>query len=117
MQNILHPALQPIDKFDSISVNYVMHCVPGAFGVKGVAFSPLAALLAPGGTLFGTTVLSKDVGKNLLARPFMWRMNALGVFNNRQDSALDLLNYLRTHFSVVEFEIVGVTAFFAVRAR
>ncbi len=117
VQNILTPVTGQIAPFDSISVNYVMHCVPGDFTEKGIAFVHLAALLAPGGTLFGTTVLSQGVPKNLLARPFMWLMNALGVFNNRADSAPDLEASLRAHFHVLQFEIVGVTAFFAVKAR
>lgn len=94
-----------------------MHCVPGDFKEKGSAFVHLAALLQPDGTLFGTTVLSLDVPKNLLARPFMWLMNALGVFNNQADSARDLEASLRANFHVVRFDIVGVTAFFAVKAR
>jgi len=117
VQNILEPITQPIAPFDSISINYVMHCVPGSFAEKGIAFNHLAALLAPGATLFGTSVLSKGARKNLLARPFMWLMNALGVFNNRNDSAGELEAHLRHHFAVLEFEVVGVTAFFAVKAK
>ena len=117
VQNILEPVVHQIDKFDSISINYVMHCVPGSFKEKGVAFSNLAVLLAPGATLFGTTVLSQHVHKNVLARPFMWLMNALEVFNNRNDSARELEAYLREHFQVVQFELAGVTAFFAVKSK
>jgi hypothetical protein len=117
VQDILQPIAPGIAPFHSIGINSVMHCVPGAFSGKGAAFGHLAALLAPGGTLFGSTVLSKDVRKNLLARPFMWLMNALGVFNNREDSAQALRRCLDASFDVIEFEVVGVTAFFALRAR
>lgn len=116
VHNILEPVTQPIDKFDSISVNYVMHCVPGSFWDKAKAFSYLGALLKPGGVLFGTTVLSRGVRKNLLAWPFMWLMNALGVFNNQEDSVLELEAALRANFKVLQFEVVGVTAYFAVTA-
>ena len=116
-QNVLEPMTHALAAFDSIGFNSVMHCVPGAFDQKGIAFQHLAALLAPHGVLFGTTVLGAGVRKNLLARPFMWLMNALGVFNNRQDSAHDLQAFLRAHFTVVEFEVAGVTAFFAVEAK
>lgn len=116
-QNILQPVAHRLAPFDSIAINYVMHCVPGSFAEKGIAFQHLGALLAPGGTLFGTSVLSKDVRKNLLARPFMWLMNALGVFNNTRDSAAGLEAQLRAHFEVLEFGVTGVTAFFAVRPR
>ncbi len=117
VQNILQPVQHDIAPFDSISVNYVMHCVPGSFDEKGVAFANLATLLAPGGTLFGTSVLSKNVPKNLLARPFMWLMNIIGVFNNQHDSLEGLERTLRANFTVIELELVGVTAFFAVKAR
>jgi hypothetical protein len=115
VQNLMEPIQYKIDKFDSIGINYVMHCVPGSFTEKGVAFAHLQPLLCENGVLFGTTVLSEGVHKNVLAKPFMWLMNALGVFNNRGDNARRLEECLKTHFQVIEFEIVGVTAFFAVR--
>jgi hypothetical protein len=92
-----------------------MHCVPGSYKEKGIAFSHLQPLLTEHGVLFGTTVLSDGVRKNLLARPFMWLMNYLGVFNNRQDNARDLKGFLEMNFQLLEFEVIGVTAFFAVK--
>jgi SAM-dependent methyltransferase len=115
IQNLMEPIRYKIDGFDSIGINYVMHCVPGGFKEKGVAFAHLRPLLSENGVLFGTTVLSEGVRKNALAKPFMWLMNALGVFNNRRDNEHDLKECLETQFQVIEFEIVGVTVFFAVR--
>ncbi len=115
IQNLVEPIRHDIRPFDSIGINYVMHCVPGSFIEKSVAFIHLKSLLGQDGVLFGTTVLSKDVHKNLLARPFMWLLNFLGVFNNRQDSARDLAYFLQNHFHVIEFEVIGVTAFFSVK--
>ena len=80
IQNLLLPVHHPIAAFDSIAINYVLHCVPGAFPVKGQVFEHLLPLLQPGGTLFGSTVLGQGVQKNLLARGFMALMNKLGVF-------------------------------------
>lgn len=115
IQNLLEPIHHKIDKFDSIGINYVMHCVPGNFKEKGVAFTYLRPLLSENGVLFGTTVLSDNIHKNVLAKPFMWLMNSLGVFNNRSDNAHDLKECLETNFQVIEFEVVGVTVFFAVK--
>jgi hypothetical protein len=115
IQNLLEPIQNKIDKFDSIGINYVMHCVPGSFKEKGVAFTHLQPLLSENGVLFGTTVLSENIHKNWLAKPFMWLMNSLGVFNNCSDNARDLKECLKTNFQLIEFEVVGVTAFFAVR--
>lgn len=115
VQNLLEPVRHAPVLFDSIGINYVMHCVPGSFLEKGVAFSHLKPLLKLNGVLFGTTVLSEGVSKNLLARPFMWLVNVLGVFNNRRDNARDLELVLRQNFQLIDFEVVGTTAFFAVR--
>lgn len=115
IQNLLAPVQHKMAKFDSIGINYVMHCVPGSFKEKGIAFSHLQPLLTENGVLFGTTVLSEGVHKNLLAKPFMWLMNYLGVFNNRKDNARDLKDFLEKNFQVIAFEVVGVTAFFAAK--
>jgi hypothetical protein len=94
-----------------------MHCVPGRFEEKGVAFLNLRTLMSESCVLFGSTVLSDGVRKNWLAKPFMWLMNFIGVLNNRRDSANDLKSYLETHFQIIEFEIIGVAAFFAVELK
>lgn len=50
-------ALAPIElggrAFDSIAINYVLHCMPGVLPDKGIAFRYLKPLLSPGGVLFG----------------------------------------------------------------
>lgn len=113
-QNLLHPVEQNIPKFDSIAINSVMHCIPGSFRDKSIVFTHLKALMNTDAVLFGTTVLGKNVNKNLLAKPFMWLMNRLGVFNNQADTGEDLREYLEKNFKILEFNVVGVTAFFAV---
>jgi hypothetical protein len=80
-----------------------------------IAFNHLKPLLSANGVLFGTTVLSEGVHKNFLAKPFMWLLNLLGVFNNRRDNARDLEQFLTKNFILIEFKIIGVTAFFAVK--
>jgi hypothetical protein len=117
VQNLLEPMRQQLAPFDSIALNYVMHCVPGGFEEKHVAFLHLATLLGSHGVLFGTTVLGQGVQKNLLARPAMSVLNAIGLFNNRRDNARDLERFLREHFQILEFEVVGVVAVFAVKRK
>lgn len=115
IQNLLEPIRHQIIPFDSIGINYVMHCIPGGFSEKGIAFSHLQRLLSLNGILFGTTVLSEGIHKNMLATPFMWLLNLLGVFNNRKDNARDLKYFLEKNFKLIEFEVIGATAFFAVK--
>jgi SAM-dependent methyltransferase len=64
----LHPAaleadvLKPLpvpagQQFDSVALNYVLHCLPGPPQRKAAAVRHVAAVLRPDGVLFGATVL------------------------------------------------------------
>jgi ubiquinone/menaquinone biosynthesis C-methylase UbiE len=114
-----HDILKPIDstaeKFESVGINYVLHCVPGSFENKGVAFGHLKSLLKPNGTLFGSTLLGADVPRNVTARVLMSTYNRLGVFSNKQDTAQSLRTALSVHFDHVDIDIVGCCALFEVR--
>lgn len=114
VQNLLEPMRHRLTPYDSIALNYVLHCVPGSFKEKHIALQHLAGLLGPHGVLFGTTVLGAGTRKNWLARPAMWLLNAIGLFHNRQDDVRELEQLLQQEFRVLEFYVVGTVAFFAV---
>lgn len=109
-RNILKP-IELDTSFDSISINYVMHCVVGSFAEKGCAFKHVKTLLNPNGVLFGASVL-KTPQSHILARMFMKALNLLGVFNNGQDNAHELESALRRDFCYVEVQLRGSTALF-----
>jgi SAM-dependent methyltransferase len=108
--------LEPIDlggeRFDSIGLNYVVHCLPGDLRAKSEAFRHLRALLNPGGVMFGGTLLGQGVRQNLLAHCFRLSANRLGVFGNRRDDLAGLDRELRAHFTTVEIEVIGCVALF-----
>lgn len=114
-KDILKPIETSAAKFDSIGINYVLHCVPGTFESKGAAFGNLKALLNPGGTFFGSTLLGADVPRNLTARTLMASYNRLGLFSNQQDSEVALRAALSNHFDEVHIDIVGCCALFRAR--
>lgn len=114
-QNILEPINHRLDKFDSIAINYVLHCVPGRFKQKGIAFSHLKTLLKEDGVLFGSTVLSVSVNKNLLAKMALKTLNWLGIFANQKDSLDELKASLSECFEQVEIEVRGPTAVFSAK--
>ncbi len=60
--NVLKPLPLPPSSFDSIGMNYLLHCVPGSMVDKSRIFPGLAALLAPGGVLFGSTAVNSTAG-------------------------------------------------------
>ncbi|MCX4026076.1 class I SAM-dependent methyltransferase [Endozoicomonas sp. SM1973] len=115
-QNLLEPITNPIEPFDSISINYVMHCVPGGFKEKGIVFKHLKSLLNENGALFGTTVLFQGVPKGLFAKLVLAIMNKLGVFNNKHDSLEELRDCLSSNFSHVDLQVEGCTAVFVVKS-
>lgn len=109
--NILHPLDNVGLKFDTISINYVMHCVAGNYSTKGIAFDHLKSLLNTNGVLFGTSVI-RTRHSSLPARGFMYCLNRAGVFNNQQDRCQDLEQALARHFSFSSVIYRSSTALF-----
>lgn len=113
-------ALAPIEpsmsRFDSVAMNYVLHCMPGAIPEKAIAFANLKLLLKESGVLFGSTVLRHGVRCDLAARAFMRLYNARRVFCNLQDSLADLRQALEMTFHDVRIEVIGCVAEFSGRA-
>ena len=114
--NVLEPISLNCDKFDSIAVNYVLHCLPGTIGTKAVALDHLKAWLNPGGVLFGSTLLTGGVKRSRMARKLMEAYNKQGIFSNTSDTLEELEAALRQRFDDVEIEVVGCAALFAGRA-
>lgn len=110
--DILQPLPIANEQFASVGLNFLLHCVPGSFREKGVAFTFLKQVLAPGGVLFGSTVLYQPGLVNAPARWLMNRYNAGGVFNNRQDTQEDLQVVLGNLFENVEMSLEGCVLFF-----
>jgi SAM-dependent methyltransferase len=114
--NALAPIELGVRRFDSIAINYVLHCMPGALPEKGMAFANLKPLLSSGGVLFGSTVLRHGVPCDLRARAFMRFYNAHKVFCNLQDGLAGLTQALEENFSDVQIDVIGCVAQFSGRA-
>ncbi len=112
----LAPIEQAVRSFDSIAINYVLHCMPGALPEKGIAFANLKPLLNPGGILFGSTVLREGVPCELRARVVMRLYNARKVFSNLGDSLAGLTEALDGCFHQVQIDVIGCVAQFSGRA-
>ena len=98
--------------FDSIGVTYVLHCLPGSIGDNAVVFDRLMPLLRHGGTLFGATVLGRDVRHTLPARALLAVYNRLNVFSNRHDTAQQLAQVLEPRCGAWGVEVIGGVALF-----
>src|SRR2546423_15341052 len=115
-RNVLSPIAITAAPFDSIGLNYVLHCLPGALLEKSVVFAHLKSLLNPGGVVFGATVLGDGVTHNVLGKTLMAGLNACRVFSNRNDTLDSLTLGLEKNFKQVQIDVQGSVALFSGRA-
>lgn len=114
--NVLEPVSVEVEPFDSIGLNYVLHCLPGGIRTKGdLVFGHLKPLLNDGGVVFGATLLHDGVPRNWFARQVMKRNNEHGIFSNTADDLEGLRETLRRNFADSSIETVGCVAVFAAR--
>lgn len=112
LANVLEPLPLATESFDSIGINYVFHVLPGTMIEKAVVFQHLKALLKPGGTLFGTTILGKDIHHGMLAQRFLRIYNNKHIFSNREDSRDSVEAAIKAHFQHYTLSVIGCVAFF-----
>ena len=115
--SVLEPIVLDVAPYRSASLNYVLHCLPGTIDTKAVAIDYLGAVLQPGATLFGATLLSGGVHRNWFARQVMARNNRAGIFSNADDDLDGLSRELDRRLDDVAIEIVGCVALFRGRRR
>lgn len=112
-QNILEPISEDILQFDSVGLNYLLHCLPGTITTKAVVFEHLKSLMNPGATIFGSTILQGGVDRNWVAIYLMQFYNNKGVFSNSGDDLEDLKDVLNQYFEDVVVDVCGCVALFS----
>ncbi len=113
--NVLDPIEQKIEKFDSIAINAVIHCLPGTMKSKMAVFDNIKPLLNPGGIIFGSTILNIGVNQNWITKKFMKRFNENKVFCNLEDDLDTLKEGLNKRFSDSEVTVIGTAALFTAK--
>ncbi len=113
--DVLVPLDEGVDKFDSVSINYVLHCLPGDWSTKAVALTNLARILEPEGVLFGSTVIGVDQRFTVLGTALMFVHNKIGAFGNSRDDLPGLRRLLSDKFEYAEVTMVGNVAIFVAR--
>jgi ubiquinone/menaquinone biosynthesis C-methylase UbiE len=103
----------PVDgPFDSAAFNFVLHCLRGPQSHKAIAIRNVAAVLEPGGVLFGGTVLGTAEPHTPQARAILRAFNRKGDFDNLGDTAEGLRQILEESFQTVEVDVIGSAALF-----
>jgi len=117
---VLHDVMQPFtlpERFDSIGLGFLLHCLPGNMADKARALSNVAELLKPGGVVFGSTILGQGVAHEAFGRRLLRLYNRKGIFGNANDSLPELERALQANLSDVQIELCGVVARFSARRR
>ncbi len=79
---------------------------------KAKAIKNAGMALKPGGTLFGATILGKEVPHNAFGKKLMAVYNKKGIFSNTNDSADTLRSVLDEHFAKVTLSNMAPLRYF-----
>jgi SAM-dependent methyltransferase len=113
--NLLEPLNLGKAEFDSIALNGVLHCLPATPDEKAAALARLRPHLAPGGVLFGSTIVGRGVHHSRLAERVLGLYNREQIFTNRDDDPDSLERALRRAYADVALETRGSFALFIAR--
>jgi ubiquinone/menaquinone biosynthesis C-methylase UbiE len=102
-------------RFDSVGLNFVLHCLPGSMAQKTVVFDHLAPFLRPGARVFGATVLGRGPHHTTRSAKLLDKLNRSEVFSNLDDRQEDLREQLQARFTDVETVRSGAVCLFAAR--
>lgn len=103
--------------YDSVSMFYLLHCLPGDMVVKSAIIGNVASTLKVSGTLYGATILGKGVEHNTFGRKLMSIYNKKEIFCNNLDSLDSLHEALSGHFKQVSVKLHGTVALFAAKQK
>jgi len=99
-------------QFDSVSMNFLLHCLPGDMDNKSIVIEHAAQMLKPGGVIFGATILSDESIQTSISRSLAALYNKKGIFSNKDDTQLSLKKALEQHLQDVSIKVVGSVALF-----
>lgn len=101
------------EKFSSISMNYLLHCLPGDMQIKEKCIDNAVSMLQPQGVLFGATIVANNNLHTTASRFLCGFYNKKGIFSNQEDTHEALLQTLSKHLIEVNVSIVGCVAIFS----
>jgi 2-polyprenyl-3-methyl-5-hydroxy-6-metoxy-1,4-benzoquinol methylase len=104
------------EQFSSISMNYLLHCLPGNMETKEKCIANATAMLTPGGILFGATILADEQLHTKASQALCAFYNKKGIFSNQKDTLQALQTVLKRHLIEVDVSVVGCVALFRTRS-
>ncbi|MGX5087216.1 class I SAM-dependent methyltransferase [Enterobacter sp. UPMP2052] len=122
LQKINHDVFDPYpvhlnNQFDSISMFYLLHCLPGTMADKAIVIGNAKMALTDDGVLYGATILGNGVKHNSFGKMLMNTYNSKGIFSNKNDSEVSLRKILSDHFETAEVRVTGTVALFSASGK
>lgn len=111
--NLAEPFELSMQPFTSVSLMYVLHCLPGDIEFRMRVIKHASGALVSEGKLFGATILGQPKPTSWLGRHVMASYNRKGIFGNEQDTLSSLKEVLEMSLADIEIEQVGSVALFA----
>ncbi len=111
--NVLEPQSFNGERFDSLAMNLLLHCLPGSMPEKAKALDNLLPLMNPGARVFGATLLQGGVERSMMAKGLMKLYNIKGVFSNQDDSLDGLKLELERRLDNVSVQPFGCMGLFS----
>ncbi|KAL4983911.1 S-adenosyl-L-methionine dependent methyltransferase [Aspergillus falconensis] len=107
LANVLEP-LPVQDKFDSVSMYYLLHCIPASVKEKCGIFDHIKRNMTADGVIHGANVLGRGVRDDGWFAAYVRRgVLKAGIFHNLDDNAYDFEHALRRNFEDVQTRVVG----------
>jgi hypothetical protein len=115
-RDIMQPFAEPADTgYNSISLFYILHCLPGTMDDKETAIANLRRYLSRDGVLYGATILGDEVAHNPIGRLALKLYNERGIMHNMADTLEGLQRILRRQFQNVQIRRHNKVALFVAR--
>ena len=115
LHDIFEPLPDTVGPFDSISLLYLLHCLPGPTSRKTNVLKHLKRNITPDGVLFGSTILGEDGNHTGLSRLALRRINRKRRMGNLEDTEREFEEALRKNYHDVKTWTVGAVFLFTAR--
>jgi SAM-dependent methyltransferase len=116
LRDVMKPDSEPADTgYDSVSLFYLLHCLPGTMDDKETAIANLKRYLSKDGVLYGATILGEEAGHNAMGRMLLKLYNHKGALHNLGDTFEGLQRMLRRQFDDVQVRRHNKVALFVAR--
>lgn len=105
-------------KYDSVAINYLLHCIPGSIKEKlDSIFNNIISSLEAGRkvTIFGSTIICDEDKHTKLSNAVMSFYQRKGIFHNQLDTYADLQSSLNSYSKDFSVELTGCVALFEVK--